>query len=632
MENPAPAPKAIRFGVFEIDPQAGELRKSGVKLKLQDQPFQVLMTLLDKPGMVVTREELRKKLWDTDTFVDFEHSLGTAINKIREALGDSAENPRFIETLPRRGYRFIAPVNEPSPHGRPFVVAGESQELEATRPLPLMSQTLWQRGALGIAAVIAIAVLVWGIARNRVLPPGSAHPRSIAVLPLENLSHDPQQEYFADGLTEALITDLGKISALRVISRTSVIRYKGAKKPVPEIARELGVDTLLEGAVLRSGDRVRITAQLIDAATDRHLWSESYERDLRDVIASQAEVARAVALQIRVKLSSSPGPLRTGARTSEAYELYLKGRYSRDKGDEEGLKLAFGYFQQALEVDPQYAAAYAGLADSYAMLPFYTDTPPRDAFPKAKTAATKALQMDDALAEAHASMAYVKTYFDWDWPSAEQEFRRALELNPNHAATHHAYSRYLASLGRLTEARAELKRAQELDPLSLLVQANAGVISYFGREYDRAIQELRMTNEVDPHFPVPYWGLGMCYEQQGKYAEAITQFQKTIESSGRGVNTIASLGHVFGLAGQASEARKILLELKERSKKRYVSSYQIALVELGLGHKDQAMTELEAAFQERSTLLTYLKMDPRFDPLRSDPRFQSLMSRIGFPR
>ena len=481
-----------------------------------------------------------------------------------------------------------------------------------------------------IAASAAAGSLIY--LQYRVPRTGLTRARSIAVLPLENLSNDPQQEYFADGLTEALITDLGKISALRVISRTSVIRYKGAKRAVPDIARELGVEALVEGAVLRSGDRVRITAQLIDAQTDRHLWAESYERDLRDVLALQAEVARSIALQVRVKLSPLPGPLRTGALNPEAYELYLKGRYSHDKGNEEGLKLAFAYFQQALELDPQYAAAYAGLADSYAMLPFYTDTPPREAFPKAKAAATKALQLDDALAEAHASMAYVKTYFDWDWAAAEQEFKRTLELNPNHSAARHAYSRYLASLGRLTEARAELKRAQELDPLSLLVQANAGVISYFGRQYGEAMQELRKTNELDPHFPVPYWGMGLCYEQQGKYEEAIAQFQKTIESSGRGANTIASLGHVFGLAARPVEAQKILLELKERSKQRYVSSYQFALVELGVGRTDQAIRELEAAFEERSTLLTYLKMDPRFDPLRSDPRFQDLLRRIGLPR
>src|SRR5229473_1883295 len=442
------------------------------------------------------------------------------------------------------------------------------------------------------AATAAILVFVGGMYARNLLRGRSAlaHVQSIAVLPLANLSQDAAQDYLADGLTEALTTDLGKLSVFRVISRTSTIQYKGTKKSIPEIARELHVDAVVEGAVLRSGDKVRITAQLIDAAADRHVWAE-------------------------------------------AYELYLKGRYSRDEGTEDGLKLAIEYFRQALERDPQYAPAYAGLADSYAHLPFYSETRPEEAFPKAKAAATKALQLDQTLADAHASMAYVKTYYDWDWAGAEAEFRRGLELNPNYADVHHSYSRFLASLGRIAEARAELKRAQELDPLSLLVQANAGVISYFGREYDQAIQELQKIKELNPKFPVPYWGIGLCYEQKGMYQEAVDQLQKGIAvSGGRGANSIASLGHAYGLAGQHGEAQKILAELEKRSKKTYVSSYQIALVYLGERQNDKAMKQLENAYQEHSTLLTYLKMDPRFDPLRSDPRFQDLVHRIGLPQ
>jgi TolB-like protein/Tfp pilus assembly protein PilF len=457
--------------------------------------------------------------------------------------------------------------------------------------------------------------------------------QSIAVLPLANLSQDAAQDYLADGLTEALTTDLGKLSVFRVISRTSTMKYKGTKKSIPEIARELRVDAVIEGAVLRSGNKVRITAQLIDAPADRHVWAETYDRDLRDVLALQADVARAIAVQIRGKLSSSRQLHGASPLNPEAYELYLKGHYSRDEGTEDGLKLAFEYFRQALEKDPQYAPAYAGLADSYARLPFYSETRPEEAFPKAKAAATKALQLDQTLAEAHASMAYVKTYYDWDWAGAEVEFRRGLELNPNYADVHHSYSRFLASLGRVAEARTELKRAQELDPLSLLVQANAGVISYFGREYDQAIQELLKIKELNPKFPVPYWGIGLCYEQKGMYQEAVDQLQKGIAvSGGRGANNIASLAHAYGLAGQHGEAQKILAELEKRSKKTYVSSYQIALIYLGLRQNDKAMKQLEIAYQEHSTLLTYLKMDPRFDPLRSDPRFQDLVHRIGLPQ
>ena len=504
------------------------------------------------------------------------------------------------------------------------------KRLEEQEPAAAASRRAWFPWPA--AATAAILAFVGGIYAHSWLRGRSAlaHVQSIAVLPLANLSQDAGQDYLADGLTEALTTDLGKLSVLRVISRTSTIQYKGTKKSIPEIARELHVDAVVEGAVLRSGDKVRITAQLIDAPADRHVWAETYDRDLRDVLALQADVARAIAVQIRGKLSSSPQLHGASPLNPEAYELYLKGRYSRDEGTEDGLKLAFAYFRQALERDPQYAPAYAGLADSYARLPFYSETRPEEAFSKAKAAATKALQLDQTLAEAHASMAYVKTYYDWDWAGAEAEFRRGLELNPNYADVHHSYSRFLASLGRVAEARAELKRAQELDPLSLLVQANAGVISYFGREYDQAIRELQKIKELNPKFPVPYWGIGLCYEQKGMYQEAVDQLQKGIAvSGGRGVNSIASLAHAYGLAGQHGEAQKILAELEKRSKKTYVSSYQIALVYLGLGQNDKAMKHLDNAYQEHSTLLTYLKMDPRFDPLRSDPRFQDLVHRVG---
>src|SRR6266404_1602275 len=436
------------------------------------------------------------------------------------------------------------------------------KRLEEQEPAAAASRRAWFPWPA--AATAAILAFVGGIYAHSWLRGRSAlaHVQSIAVLPLANLSQDAGQDYLADGLTEALTTDLGKLSVLRVISRTSTIQYKGTKKSIPEIARELHVDAVVEGAVLRSGDKVRITAQLIDAPADRHVWAETYDRDLRDVLALQADVARAIAVQIRGKLSSSPQLHGASPLNPEAYELYLKGRYSRDEGTEDGLKLAFAYFRQALERDPQYAPAYAGLADSYARLPFYSETRPEEAFPKAKAAATKALQLDQTVAEAHASMAYVKTYYDWDWAGAEAEFRRGLELNPNYADVHHSYSRFLASLGRVAEARAELKRALAV-------------------------------------------------------------------SGGRGVNSIASLAHAYGLAGQHGEAQKILVELEKRSKKTYVSSYQIALVYLGLGQNDKAMKHLDNAYQEHSTLLTYLKMDPRFDPLRSDPRFQDLVHRVG---
>jgi TolB-like protein/Tfp pilus assembly protein PilF len=486
-------------------------------------------------------------------------------------------------------------------------------------------------GIVGLAALFAalVAANVGGLRKRLFRPSATPTVRSLAVLPLANLSGDASQDFFSDGMTAELIREVSKIADLRVVSQTSVMGYKGGQTPLPQIARELKVDALLEGSVARSGNHIRIAVGLYDGASERKLWSETFDRSLSDVLAVEDEVGHAIAVQIRLKTASSPAP-----RTSinpEAYDLYLKGRYSLDQGSESDLKLALVYFRDGIQKDPQYSPLYAGLADSYARLPFYTDAHPNEAFPKAKAAAAKALQLDPNLPEAHASMAYVLNYYDWDRSGAEKEFKRALELNTNHAATHEAYGRFLASLGRLDEARAEQNRAQELDPLSLGIQANVGIIAYFGRQYDDAIQQLQKVLQLDPKFPVPYWGTGMCYEQQKKYPEAIAQFQKGIELSGRGANGLTSLAHAYGLAGQNAEAKKILAELNERAKSKYVSSYQFAVIYTGLGQNDRAITALEEAYRERSTLLGYVKMDPRFDPLRSDPRFHSLLSRIHLP-
>ena len=461
-------------------------------------------------------------------------------------------------------------------------------------------------------------------------PDAASHIRSVAVLPLANLSADPSQDFFADGMTAELIGELSKIEQLRVVSRTSVMDYKGVHKPLPQIARELKVNALLEGSVARSGNHVRIALGLYDGAADREIWAETFERDLSEVLALEQEVAHAVAAQIRLKLSSEqPGNTNTNP---EAFDLYLRGRYALDQANEDQLHLALVYFRQGIEKDPHYAPLYAGLADAYARLPFYTDTRPSEAFPKSKDAAATALRLDPALADAHASMAYVMNYYDWNRAGAEEEFKHALRLNPSDAAAHFAYGRFLASMGRVDEARAQLSRASELDPLSLVIQSNIGMIAYFARHYDEALQQLQQVLVLDPKFPVAYWGIGMCYEQQKKYPEAIAQFQKGIEISGRSDNGIASLAHAYGLAHQDSEALKILTELQENSKTKYVSSYQFALIYLGLGQNDRAMLALQDAVRERSTLLGYLKMDPRFDPLRSDPRFRQLLELIHLPQ
>ena len=523
--------------------------------------------------------------------------------------------------------------------------AGEVQSaletLESTpisRPaLPKDRPSAGPRMALLTGVIVGLTVLfvvvfnlnIGGL-RERLLPRSTAPAiRSLAVLPLENLSGDASQDFFADGMTAELIREVSMIAQLRVVSRTSVMSYKGTHTPLPKIARDLNVNALLEGSVARSGNRIRIAVELYDGASERKLWSGTFDRNLNDVLALEDEVGHAIALQIRLKIAPSPG---TRARINpEAYDLYLKGRYSLDQDTGDDLKLAFVYFNQGIEKDPQYAPLYAGLADAYARLPFYTDTRPNEAFPEAKKAATKALQLEPTLAEAHASKAYVMNYYDWDRSGAEQEFKNALELNANDASTYHSYGRFLASMGRLDEARAELNRAQELDPLSLGIQSNVGMVSYFARQYENALQQLQKVLELDPKFPVPYWGIGLCYEQLKKYPEALTQFQKAIELSGRGANEIASLAHANGIAGQRTEAQKVLVELRERSKTKFVSSYQFAVIYVGLGQNERAIAALEEAYQERSTLLGYLKMDPRFDPLRTDPRFQDLLKRIHLP-
>ena len=495
--------------------------------------------------------------------------------------------------------------------------------------------------AVSLIALIAVALKFGGLRQRLQHQTGAASIRSLAVLPLENLSHDPEQEYFTEGMTDALTTELAQIGALRVISRTSALQYKDAKKPLPEIARELNVDAIMEGSVLRSAGKVRVTAQLIQASPERHLWAKSYESDLRDILTLQSRVARSVADEIRIKLTEQEESRLRKRRVvnPDAHDAYLRGRYywntqrhSSGAGTAADIEKARGYFEEAIHDDPQYAPAYSGLADYYSMLPFYSNSKPDDVFPKAKAAVAKALELDDSLAEAHASLAYIRTYYDWDWVDAGREFQRALVLNPNDATVHQRYSRYLSSLGRIDEALEEIRRAQLLDPLSMPIRANVGVIYYFGRQYDSAIGQLQSVLKENPKFWLAHWGLGLAYEQKGIMSEAITEFETAATLSGRSTNAIASLGHAYAIAGKRHEAGTVLSELENRAKQTNISGYEIALLFVGLGDKDRAFEALGRAFQERSTLLGYLKMDPRFDLLRTDPRFQDLIRHVGLPQ
>ena len=561
----------VRFDVYELDVRSGELRKQGAPIKLQEQPFQILQILLEQPGQVVTREELRQKIWPSDTFVDFDHGINNAVKRLRVALGDSVEKPRYIETVANRGYRFIG------------TLAASQVRIE-----------------------------------------------SLAVLPLDNLSDDPEQEYFAEGMTEALITSLAKIGALRVTSRTSVMQYKGAHRPLREIAEELRVDGIIEGTVLRSGDRVRISAQLLDAKTDTHLWAESYDRDLRDILALHSEVAQAIAREVQVKLTPHDHAhfARVQSVDPQAYEAYLKGRYYWYRRPAE-IGKATQHFEQAIAKDPDYAAAYSGLADCLTALSAYGLVPAGQGSVKARQLAQRAVEMDPGLAEAHSALAYA-TIYNYDFTTAMKEFERAIELNPRYASTHQQYGFYLALMGHYEEAYTEVHRALRLDPLSSSVNAFVGWVYLYGRRYDQAIEQFHKTLGLDPDSGVAHAGLGWSYSLKSLHEPAIASLRKACEFW-PGSSPIGLLGEAYAAAGRRDEAPKVLEQLQELSKQRYVTPYVVGRIYATLGQMDEAFGWLETAYQQRAEWMVLLKVDPCLDDLRSDPRFQDLMRRMNFP-
>ncbi len=631
-EGPTSATQGVRFGVFEVDLQAAELRKNGVKIKLQEQPFQVLALLLEHPSDVVTREEIQKKLWPADTFVDFEHSLNAAVKRLREALGDSADNPRFVETLPRRGYRFIYPV-EGIPRVSP---AAGAAGLDGRR----IGRRAWL-AALGLLALAAVVVgLNVGGLRDKLLGrPAPGAITSIAVLPLENLSGDPEQDYFVDGMTETLITELSKIGALTVISRQSAMQFKGTEKSLPEIARELNVDAVVEGSALHIGERVRITVQLIEAATDRTLWADNYDRELIDVLALHSEVARAIAQEIKIAVTPEEEArlARTRPVNPEAYEAYLKGRYHLERYGPEGWRKGLEYLEQAIAHDPNYAPAYAKLAIAYTNLP---DIEPltregvATTLAKARAAAANAVDLDDSSSEAHAAVGWL-AFWQLDWASAESAFRRAIELDPSNPDAHHGYAFYLMARGRLEQASAEIGRARELDPVSAIRHGAAHAPFYRARRYDEALAELQKALELNPNMSGAYIQVGKNYMKQGKFEQGLAAFQKAIDLSGERLPWfLAHLTWGYAASGRKSEALKVLEELKAAAKRRYVLPFHFATAYAGLGEKDLALLWLQRAYEERSLDTGWLTTlgAPLFDDLlRSDPRFQALLRRMNFP-
>jgi TolB-like protein/DNA-binding winged helix-turn-helix (wHTH) protein/Tfp pilus assembly protein PilF len=646
-----PCPRLIRFGTFELDLRSGELQKQGRKIRLEGQPVQVLVCLLDNPGELVTREELHRRLWPADTFVNFEHGLNAAVKRLRRALNDSADNPRFVETLPRRGYRFIAPIQAISGPGAapaaPLTVTAAElnpiqEELEASdedradpaAQVPAVVNRQWRRGWILLPAAFIVVfgiVVVWS--RQQRIPPPPAI-RSLAVLPLENVSADPSQDYFSDGMTDELITELGQISELRVISRTSAMTYKGTRRSLPQIARDLNVDAIVEGTVLRSGDRVRITAQLILAAADRHLWAKSYEGDLRDALAVQNQVARSIADAIRIELTPHEKAILRDTKqvNPEAHEALLKGRYFWNKRTADGLKTAIDYFNQAVEKDPNYAPAYAWLADAFALAGDwqYGVLSPGEAYPKAKAAAAKAVALDGTLGEAHISLAWCLDGFDWNWSAAGKEFIRGIELNPGYATGHHWYGWHLATLGRHREAVAELEKAENLDPLSLIISTDLAEELLIAQRHDEASKQIRKAINMDPFFALAHYVQGEVLLQAQRNIEAVAEFQKAIELSPGSAAFKANLAYAYAASGRRDDATKILKDLGNGSP--YASSNlpEIALVYVGLGENDEAMAWLEKAFADRFN--PGVLMRPVFDPLRSDPRFEILLSRMGLSR
>jgi len=575
MQASVDPPQAIRFGPYEAHLRTGELYKKGVKLSLQEKPFQILAALLNRPGQLVTREELRQKLWSADTFVDFDNGLNTAIAKLREALGDSAENQHYIETLAKRGYRLAVPVREATPAQR------------------LM----------------------------------------LAVLPFDNLSGDPDQEYFSDGLTEEMITELAQLrpERLGVIARTTAMQYKKTGKRADRIARDLGVDYILEGSIRRASGRVRITAQLIWTPDHTHLWAKSYDRELQDILEVQAEVAQAIAAEIQLQLPAQKQTQLARVRSihPDAYDAALRGRFHIAKFSKEGLAKGIEHLNRAIALDPNCALAHDGLAHYYLFANEWFLSP-RESMPKARQSAETALQIDESLAEAHASLGMVDFWYEWEWGAAEKEFKRALELNPGSARAHELYGWFLAAMGRSAEAIAAEKLALELNPLSAEVNAILGHIHYLVREYDHAVDQLHKSLDIEANYWFAHLLLGLVHQRRGEHTKAIAEFERALFIESEIPETLAALAYGFALLNERNKAEDLLSRLKDLSQERYVSAYLIAKVLAGLGEKAEALMLLEKAVADRSVFVAWLKVEPEMDDLRFEPRFCDLVRRMKF--
>lgn len=643
----------VRFGLYTADFRAAELKKGHDTVPLQKLPFRVLALLVREPGRVVTREELRQELWPADTFVDFERGISTAVSKLREALGDSASNPRFIQTVGRRGYRFIAPVSlavaaGTREHGlsntgqdggvaQTAVAQQPSDTLPVTAPPAELGRRVSSRRSRQVVYSLVLLLLVGATGIIFRIWSGSraAEQReimSIAVLPLENLSGDPQQEYLSDGLTDAVTTVLAQIGGLRVISRTTSMHYKHTHKTAPEIARELGVDALVEGSVIRSGNQLRLYVELIQAKNDRHLWANSYDRELANVLILQGELAREIAGQIQLRLTPEQEERFSQKRQvdPETYILYLQGRFYWHQRSEESLTKAIAYFEQAVARDPNFAPAYAGLADSYLVLPFFAPAAFEPLYAKAHDAASKALALDARLAEAHNSEAYVKIYRDWDFKGAEEEFQKALAINPNYATAHQWYAELLSLEGRHDEAIAQVTRALELDSQSAVVHHQAGQVFRTARQYSRVMPEYEKSLQLDPQFFANYFAMYRLYRETGDYEKAIDAGQRQASFMNQGYQkALARAARAYDTGGRQAFLRKSLAVWATTGWG--VSRYYEAWDYAALGDLDSSMRVLEQEYRRHNPMVLNARTDPELDVLRSDPRFQALLRKIGLP-
>jgi TolB-like protein/DNA-binding winged helix-turn-helix (wHTH) protein/Tfp pilus assembly protein PilF len=639
---------AIRFGGFELALKSGELRKDGVQVKLQNQPFRVLVFLASHAGELVTREELRQQIWQADTFVDFEHGLNFCIKQIRTALGDSAQSPVYIETLPRRGYRFIAPVTTPDEDRASGAGAGASEPTKPPTDVPRVEPSgdgsqiqsrptrslLWYGLSLALGGLlVGTGFLIWSrfnheavLSKRRVM---------LAVLPMENLSANPEQDYFSDGLTEEMIMQLGGLQPARlgVIARTSVMKYKQSGKDIGQIGSELSVDYVLEGSVRRQGDQLRIVSQLIRVFDQTHLWSASYDAAAGDALSVQKGVAERIARSLAIELLSSQENSAGSTRNPEAHDSYLKARYFWNKGDAANLGKSVAGFQQAIDQDPGYGLAYAGLADSYGLLPMMGTTPAGDAFPKSQAAALKSIELDDRIAEGHSALGSVKLWFERDWPGAEKEFQRAIELNPSYGRAHHDYAWLLVATGRAQEGIAQIKQAQELDPLSPLANSDVGWVYLFARHYDEAIDQIKRTLELEPRFNSARACLEEAYISRGMLAEAVASGKQAMSREGASTQDLAAIENI--------DQREVFNSIQRwRLNKRLASAngsdagggaYSIAQLYASLSQTDNALLWLEKAFEVRAPMVVFLRADPVWDGMQTDARFKDLVRRIGLP-